>query len=439
MSRRVLVVDDDPGIRIALVTLLEDLGCEVVEAANGREALDVLSRQPVELVLTDLRMPVLDGMSLLEEVRKGKSSPAVVVITAHGSERAAVRAMKAGAIDYFSKPFDADEIALVVGRCLDLTELRTSHGRLEAGRHLGRFMVFESEAMFDVAERVARLSGRDPSVLITGETGVGKELVARALVETSSRSDGPFVVVNAATLTDELAASELFGHRKGAYTGAIDHSEGLFRAAHGGTLFLDEVGDLRPIAQAALLRVLQERTVRPVGETAEIPVDVRVIAATHRDLSSEGGFRQDLYFRLSVIGINVPPLRERLDDVAVLARHFADLACKRYRLPRMALSDSVLQTLERMPWPGNVRQMEHVMESLVALSDGETVDTSVLERARTSVEEATGGMREQVARLERNLIRAALVHSGGNRSAAARELDISRVSLLDKIKKHGLL
>ena len=320
-AARALVVDDDPGVRYTLREILESEGLEVEEAADGAEALARLDAAPAPLVLTDLRMPRLDGMALLRALAGRPHAPRVVLITAHGSERQAVEAMKAGAYDYFRKPFETEELLAVVRRAVEAVRLSLENERLAGEVALARTMVFASDAMRRLAVLVARVAPRDVTVLVTGESGTGKERVAEAIVQASPRASRPFVRFNCAALTPELAEAELFGHARGAFTGAVRARPGLFGEADGGTLLLDEIGELAPPLQAKLLRVLQEGEVRPVGEERARRVDVRVIASTHRDLGAlvrAGTFREDLYYRLEVVALRIPPLRERPEDVPCL-------------------------------------------------------------------------------------------------------------------------
>ncbi|NMC70012.1 MAG: sigma-54-dependent Fis family transcriptional regulator [Myxococcales bacterium] len=437
----VLVVDDEPGVRYTLRAILEDQGWTVEEAADGLEALDRIRRGGVDLVLTDLRMPRLDGMQLLAELSSLPAAPRAVVITAHGSERHAVEAMKHGALDYFAKPFDADEIVRVVRRSIEQLRLADENRRLRARLALGRTMVFESPAMARVAELVERVAGRDVTVLLTGESGTGKELVARAIVRASPRAERPYVRFNCAALPRELAEAELFGHARGAFTGAVRSRAGLFREADGGTLLLDEIGELDPATQGALLRVLQEREVRPVGEDRPVRVDVRVLAATHHDLARDveaGRFRKDLFYRLDVVSIRVPPLRERPEDIAPLAEHFARRFGDRFGLEAPRLSPRVLDRLRRHDWPGNVRELEHVVERLVALAAGPEIDDDPFAGDAAADPTVGPGLRERVAAFERGLVAEAMARCQGNQSEAARQLGISRVTLIDKLKRHGL-
>jgi DNA-binding NtrC family response regulator len=449
LTPRVLVVDDDPGVRYTLREILASDGIEVEEAADGAEALVRFDASPVPLVITDLRMPRMDGMELLGRLLARAPAPRVVLITAHGSERQAVEAMKAGAWDYFRKPFENEELLAVVRRALEAVRLTAENERLTGELALSGSMVFASEAMRRLAQLVARVAPRDVTVLVTGESGTGKERVAEALWRASRRADRSFVRFNCAALVPELAEAELFGHARGAFTGAVRARPGLFGEADGGTILLDEVGELAPGAQAKLLRVLQDGEVRPVGEDRPRRVDVRVLAATHRhlpELVAKGAFREDLFYRLNVVTLRVPPLRERPEDVPVLARLFLRRFATRFGVSEAPLTDVLLARLARHPWPGNVRELEHAVESLVALSPDGELDLDLLTRA-AAVPETPGacegeapalGLRPRVEAYERGLVVAALRAAKGNRSEAARQLGISRVTLHDKLRKYGL-
>ncbi len=440
MSGSVLVVDDDDGVRFMLRELLEEEGLRVAEAADGLRALEVLAQTPYDLVVSDLRMPKLDGLGLLSRIQQlPEPRPQVIVITAHGSERHAVEAMKLGALDYFRKPFDVDAVLPVVRRALGSVKLARENTRLHGEVTLLRSLVFVSAAMSRLAELVTRVAPRDVTVLITGESGTGKERIAEALVRASKRADTPFVRFNCAALTEELAEAELFGHSKGAFTGATRARPGLFREADGGTLFLDEVGELGAAVQAKLLRVLQEGEVRPVGEEKSIKVDVRLLAATHRDLTAEvkaGRFREDLLYRLKVVHLHVPALRERPEDIAVLARHFFARASRSFGVPAIAPTPAHLERLVAWPWPGNVRELENVIEGAIALSADGTVDLAMLPSEVSSAEPAHAGLKEKVEALERGLIFAAMDAAKGNVSEAARQLRIGRATLHDKLAKY---
>jgi two-component system response regulator HydG len=444
VTARVLVVDDDPGVRYTLREILESEGLEVAEAGDGVEALERLAERPAPLVITDLRMPRLDGRGLLAELATRAPGTRVVLITAHGSERDAVEAIKAGAYDYFKKPFETEELLAVVRRAVEAVRLRDENERLAGELALSRTMVFGSESMRSLARLVARVAPKDITVLITGESGTGKERVAEALVRASPRAEKPFVRFNCAALSPELAEAELFGHARGAFTGAVRSRPGLFGEADGGTILLDEVGELAASAQAKLLRVLQEGEVRPVGEEKSRTVDVRVLAATHRDLEAEvkaGRFREDLFYRLNVVRLHVPPLRERPDDVVLLARHFLDRFATRFGLEGLRVPEALLDRLRAHAWPGNVRELENALESLVALSPPEGLDLSLLPFGRGEAAPAEDGplsLKQRVEAYERGLVYEALRAALGNRSEAARRLGISRVTLHDKLKKYGL-
>jgi two-component system response regulator HydG len=436
----VLVVDDDPSVRYALRAILEDDGdVTVCEAADGAEALKIVGARAVELVITDLRMPHMGGLDLLEALGGIADAPRAIVITAHGSERAAVDAMKKGALDYFAKPFDPDEVMHVVRRCLRTFVLERDNERLTAELALSRTMVFRSEAMRRVAALVQRVAARDVTVLITGESGTGKELVARAIVEASTRADRPYVRFNCAALPRELAEAELFGHSRGAFTGATTARRGLFREADGGTLLLDEVGDLDPQVQGSLLRVLQEREVRPVGEDRATPIDTRVLCATNRDLEADvaaGRFRQDLLYRLNVVDVHVPPLRERSADIGPLAHHFCARYAQRFGVPDRRLSEPLVARWTSRAWPGNVRELEHAVERLVALSTETVVDDADLEAQPPSDDPIT--LKDRLAAVERGFIIEELQRSRGNYSETARRLGVSRPTLYEKLRRYGL-
>ncbi len=447
---RALVVDDDDGVRYTLSGILSDHDVHVTEAASAEAALTTLQTtvEPFHLVITDLRMPGKSGLDLLSEVSALPAAPRVILITAHGSERVAVEAMKRGAYDYFRKPFEMDELMAVVDRALETVRLEVENERLASALTLSQTMVFASEPMQRLAVLVHRVAPRDVTVLIRGESGTGKERVADAIVRASKRAAKPFVRFNCAALTPQLAEAELFGHVKGAFTGAHRSRPGLFREASEGTILLDEVGELDPATQAKLLRVLQEREVRPVGEEQAITIDVRVIAATHRDLAqcvAEGTFREDLYYRLRVVELEVPPLRDRTEDIAPLARHFLDEYARRFEVGTIKEPPDLIDRLMTMPWPGNVRELENAIESLVALSDEGELDLTTLPPSggvvtipRVETADTAAGLRQRVDAFERELLQQALDAADGNRSEAARALGIGRATLHDKLRKHGL-
>jgi two-component system response regulator HydG len=465
MAFRALVVDDDSAVRYTVRGILEHAKLQVDDAVDGVEGLERVESNNYELVVTDIQMPRMDGLELLKRIRERPApQPKVIVMTAHGSERHAVEAIKAGAFDYFRKPFEIDEMMAVVRRATESVRLNAEVERLSGELNLSRSLIFSSPAMSKLAVLVQRIAPRDVTVLLTGESGTGKERVADALVAASGRADKPFVRFNCAALTAELAEAELFGHTKGAFTGAVKARPGLFREADGGTILLDEIGELPAGIQAKLLRVLQEGEVRPVGEDQPVKIDVRIIAATHRDLmqmASEGRFREDLYYRFKVVHLRIPPLRERPEDIPLLARHFLGEFSRRFGVGPFKLTPSLLERLNAYSWPGNVRELENALESLVALSQGSELDLSLLPQplpapAATPAATATaaapvttptvapadgGAQMDLKARMdayERGMIVAALEAAHGNRSLTARNLGINRATLHGKLRKYGL-
>jgi two-component system response regulator HydG len=459
MPFRALVVDDDSMVRYTVRGILEHAKLEVVEAEDGVEGLEKLEAGGIDLVVSDIQMPRMDGLELLRKIQLRPSPPKVIMITARGSERIAVETIKAGAFDYFTKPFAVEEMVAVVARATESVRLNAEVERLSGELALARALIFASPAMSKLAVLVQRVAARDVTVLLHGESGTGKERVADALVSASQRASKPFLRFNCAALTAELAEAELFGHSKGAFTGAVKSRLGLFREANGGTILLDEIGELPAQIQAKLLRVLQEGEVRPVGEDQAVKVDVRIIAATHRDLrqmAAEGRFREDLFYRLNVVQLRVPPLRERPEDIPVLARHFLSEFSRRFGAGPFKLTPSFLERLNTYPWRGNVRELENAIESLVALSQGSELDLSLLPeaaqpKARTETAAAASepvvatdpapaqiDLKARVDAYERGLIVAALEAAHGSRTNAARNLGINRATLHGKLRKYGL-
>jgi len=440
---KVLLVDDEPGVLYTLREVLEERGHEVVSARSGAEALEVADG--VETVLTDLAMPGMDGLELLAALRQRDPGLPVLLLTAQGSERVAVLAMKAGAWDYLTKPFDIDEVAIAVERALETRQLRHHNRWLEAERAIGRRVVAESPAMRRLYEAVERVARRDVTVLVRGETGTGKELVGALLHAHSPRAARPLVRFNCAAIPGELAEAELFGHARGAFTGAAAARRGFFAEADGGTLVLDEIGELSLAIQPKLLRALQEGEIQPVGSGRIEKVDVRVVACTNRDLAAEsraGRFREDLFFRLAVVEIVVPPLRDRREDIPALAAELARRTAEKFALPSLRLSDALVERLKTADWPGNVRQLDNAIARLAALSDGGELDVRDLDAsgalAGTDAPPDGTSLKAQVEAFERSLVARTLDATGGNQSEAARRLGTSRVTLLDKIRKYGL-
>ncbi|HEY5956145.1 MAG TPA: sigma-54 dependent transcriptional regulator [Polyangiaceae bacterium] len=444
MKPRALVVDDDKAVRYTLRGFLEDEGIEVQEAPDGEAALTCLAQQSFDLVISDLRMPKVDGMELLRRSQSLTPRPRIVLVTAHGSERHAVEAMKLGALDYFRKPFNEQEIVGVVRRAIGTIELEQENEQLRGAVNLLHSLVFASPAMAELAVLIQRIAPRNVTVLITGESGTGKERVAEAIVRASARVEKRFVRFNCAALAPELAEAELFGHARGAFTGAVRSRSGLFREADGGTLLLDEVAELSAETQAKLLRVIQCGEVRPVGEDHTYRVDVRLLAATHRDLGSlitSGRFREDLFYRLNVATLRVPPLRERPEDIPVLARHFLAQATARFGLPPVEIDSHLMEQLKAYAWPGNVRELQNSIERAAVMSADGTLDAAFFPDPTLPAPELALPMKfkERVMAYERSLIATALDAAKGNQSEAARLLDLSRATLQDKMRKHGFV
>ena len=450
---RVLVVEDEAAMRLALCGLLKRAGHDVAVASDAAEALRALDAEAFDLVITDLALGAAgSGMDVLGAAREGQRETPVIVITAQGSEKVAVQAMKAGAAHYVPKPFDNDELRLVIARELERTRLAREHRllreRVARERGLGA-MIGGGAAMRAVFDMITRVAETDLGVLVRGESGTGKELVAEALHERSVRSARPFVAVNCAAIGKELVESELFGHEKGAFTGADARRIGRFEAAAGGTIFLDEVGDMPAATQAKVLRVLESRVFERVGSTQPIRADARVIAATHRDLETdvrEGRFREDLYYRLKVIEIAVPPLRERAEDIPALAAHFGERIAKQLgRAPR-PWSDAATRALCRHTWPGNVRELRHVVEQASVLAVGETIEAEDLRLGAHGPAAHSQGAhvlfadakRAAIEHFERTWLSAALEAHEGNVSRTAASIGIARQSLQQKLKELGL-
>ena len=448
-----LVVDDEENMVHVLTTLLAQEGFGVAAARTGEEALERIRSEVVDLVLLDVRLPGRDGLEVLEAVKAQRPDCGVLMMTAFGSIESAVAALRAGADDYLVKPFRAEEVLRRIQAVLERQGLRREVRRLrrEVGTRYGfGNLLGRSPAMRALLGQLEQVAATRSTVLLMGESGTGKELAARALHYNSDRAERPFVVIDCAAIPETLQESELFGHTRGAFTGAVAAKRGLFEEAHGGTLLLDEVGDLSAATQAKLLRVLQEGTIRRLGDTRTIQVDVRIIAATNRDLPAEvraGRFREDLFFRLNVLPLRLPPLRERPEDIPLLTEHFLRRFAAETGRPVRQIAPPALDCLMAYRWPGNVRELEHAIERAVLLSQGETLEVGDLPPAvqgggGQGVEEAPLSLREAVARLnadlERGLIRRALARTGGNRTEAAALLGISRRALLYKLKEYGI-
>ena len=455
MSARILVVEDEHAIRLALKGLLRREGFEVELAEDGEVAEKKLAAEAFDLVITDLALGRgANGMDVLRAAKRERPETGVVMITAHGSEKIAVEAMKSGADDYVPKPFDNDELRVVVARVLDRHRLERENRLLreQLQRDYGFDQLIGSgAAMRRVFETIQKVAETDLSVLIRGESGTGKELVAQALHATSSRRARPFVAVNCAAINRELVESELFGHEKGAFTGADRRRIGRFEAAEGGTIFLDEIGDMAPETQAKVLRVLEERKLERVGSTETIDVDVRVVSATHRDLEEEveaGRFREDLYYRLRVVETWLPPLRERIEDLPALAERFLGQVADRLDREKKTLGEAALARLSRHDWPGNVRELRNVLERAAVLASGREIgeEDLQLETSGSSPEPAAPGLdmpfseakRQTVESFERRYLSEALRENEGNVSRTANAIGMVRQSLQQKIRELGL-
>ncbi len=446
---RILVVDDQKNMRATTALMLAHQGFEVEEAAGGEAALARLPSGGFDLVLTDLKMEPVDGLGVIKRALELSPGVQVVVMTAYGTIDSAVEAMRLGAADYVAKPFEQEELLIRLDRALERRRLIREVGAW-AGEFHERFglrnIVGRSAAMRDLLVKVGRVAASDATVLVTGESGTGKELVARAIHAGSPRSARPFVAVNCAAITETLLESELFGHAKGAFTGAVKARHGLFEEADGGTLFIDEIAETSPGFQAKLLRALQEGEIRRVGENSNIRVDVRVIAATNRDLRreiAEKRFREDLFYRLSVVPLWVPPLRDRADDIPLLAQHFIERYNARAGTAR-ALTDGAVARLVAHPFPGNVRELENAVEQAAALAESDLLgpEDFPLDGARTGRAEApadeSGPLALVVDAAERRAIEAAILRHSADLLAVARELAISPTTLWRKMKKLGL-
>ncbi|MBN2644469.1 MAG: sigma-54-dependent Fis family transcriptional regulator [Desulfuromonadaceae bacterium] len=452
-SVRILIIDDEASLRHLLTTILTDDGYRCDEAADGKTALTKLAMEHYDLILSDIRMPGMDGLALMEQALKRDSTLALVMMSAYGSIDTAIDCVKQGAYDYIAKPFRPDDLLLTVKKALERRRLQHENQRLrrKLQQRDERTIISSDPAMQEILTKVDRLAAVASPVLICGETGTGKELIARALHARGPRTAKPFVPVNCSAISPSLIESELFGHAKGAFTGADRSRPGLFSAADGGTLFLDEIGELPLEVQPKLLRVLQENEIRPVGETRTQPVDVRIVTATARDLKqavADGTFREDLYYRLAVVELDVPPLRRRPDDIAQLSQHFLSRIARREHRTTPQLTERALGCLQHHPWAGNVRELENLMEKIMIFHHAPLLDCPDLPpelsrsggpcpSARPIVSEDLS-LKKAVAQLERHHILAALERCDGNRTQAAKLLEISLRALHYKIREYGL-
>ncbi len=444
----ILLIDDDQSLRRVIEFSLAEQGYGVRTAATGEEGLALFERERFDAVITDITMPGMSGIEVLMKVHADAPSMPVIVITAYGTVESAVEAMKQGAYDYITKPFNRDELRITLERALRMQRLEQENTELRAAvldRYRFDGIIGTSEKLREVLDLGGRVAGSDATVLVTGESGTGKELLAKGIHYASERRDGPFVAVNCAAIPEALIESELFGHMKGSFTGAVRDKEGKFELASGGTIFLDEVGDLRVDLQAKILRALQERSVDRVGGSKPVPVDVRVIAATNKDLEravKDGAFREDLYYRLSVVTLHMPPLRERKEDIPLLVEFFVR---KYNKAAGVAVAPEALAALIAYGWPGNVRELENVIERASVLKRGEVISVGDMPEKitrRTGVVSdiilnlPEGGL--SLEELEKNLIIKALEKHKGNQTRAAEYLRITRPTLIYRMEKYGL-
>lgn len=452
-SAHILVVDDDAAHRTMLRTLLRSWGAAADEAGDGAEAIELCRKAPYDLILMDVLMPNVDGISALQAIKSYNPSIPILIMTAYSRVESAVEAVKAGAYDYLSKPLDFENLRLTISRALDHAALKHENQALK--EQLKGFdsggIIGSSSAMRSLLEMLAMVAPSDATVLISGESGTGKELIARAIHGNSPRADRPFVAVNCAALSENLLESELFGHEKGAFTGAEKTRDGHFAHADTGTLFLDEIGEISAAMQVKLLRVIQEREFLRVGGRQSIHVDVRLVAATNKNLAAEveaGRFRQDLYFRLNVVTLDMPPLRGRVEDIPLLAAAFLERFSKKNSKPIKGFTPTAMDCLLKYPWPGNVRELENVVERAVVLLLGEYVSERelppvVIEAVLKSSGSAAAGDGANLAglsldELEKRAILATLDLCGGNKSEAARRLGVTRKTLHSKLARYGL-
>ncbi len=450
-QKRILAVDDEPSMRRLLEISLRQAGYQPVVAENGQAALTILRNDNIDLVVSDLHMPVMDGLKLLEALRAENIETPVIIVTAQGEIASAVQAMKLGASDYILRPFDLETLEIAISRALSVTRLKIENQFLRnEAEQIGKSLIGESPAIRKVHQAISQVAAEKATVLIAGETGTGKELVARAIHQQSQRKNALFVAVNCAAIPSEMLESELFGHERGAFTGAVKERIGKFELADGGTLFLDEVTEMPIALQAKLLRALQEGTIERLGSNRQLNVDIRVVAATNRDpmqAIKEGKLREDLYYRLNVFRIDLPPLRDRLSDIKMLAMHFL-------KKRNTEIDESATQLLENYAWPGNIRELENVLERAAIVCGGQTihaqnlpVDMLAKNATETQLASSSNNLTSQnqpvslpdaVQALEIRLITEALKQANDNKSRAAKLLDISERTLWYKLSRYHL-
>jgi DNA-binding NtrC family response regulator len=450
----ILIIDDEKSLLDLLRVVFKKEGYEVKTAASAAGGFEILAKEEIDLVVTDIKMPGADGMDILRYARENLPDLPVILITAYGSIAQAVEALKAGALDYVVKPFDVEELKIIVGRGLASRRLKQENLLLKRDlkeRYSFEQMIGKSRPMQDIYTLIEKIASTDSTVLITGESGTGKEMAARAVHLQGARRDHPFVSINCAALPENLLESELFGHVRGSFTGAVSDKKGMFELAQRGTLFLDEVGEMSPWTQVKLLRALQERKVRRVGGSDEVPVDVRIIAATNQDLKKriqEAKFREELFYRLNVISVDMPPLRKRVEDIPILISHFLQKYCDKMGKKPKRFTPEVVGLLESYPWPGNIRELENVVERIVAIEDRETVTASCLpqeilspQKKRLETQElfAPGfSLTQYLDEITKKYIQEALTLSGGSLQKAAPILGLSYRTIRYLIGKYDL-
>jgi len=454
-ATKILLIEDDQGSREALLILLKVSGFAIKGCSNGQEGLRLLTGERFDIVISDLFLPDLNGIEILTQVKRDSPRTEVILITGHASAETAVKAMKEGAFDYITKPLNIDELRIIVDKAVEKGQLLSENVYLKKqlqDKYEFANIIGDSQAMQQLFSRMKRIIKTDSTVLILGESGTGKELVAKAIHFNGSRKDKPFVAVNCSAIPENLLESELFGHAKGSFTGAIKEKIGKFEAANLGTIFLDEIGTLPMHLQTKLLRVLQEQEIERVGSNRQIKLDVRVISATNVNLEEEvkrGNFREDLFYRLNVIPVLIPPLRERTEDILPLTRHFLEKNCRAMQRSSMHLEKEALEALEAYPWNGNVRELENIMERVVALTEGDLITLRDLpsniaksylewEGSPISVTPQGINMVQTINEIEKKMIAEALQLAGGVKARAALMLSINRTTLVEKMRRLGI-
>ena len=450
-DNNILVIDDEAAQRDVLTGYLKKKGYKIFSASSGQEGIEITKNNPVDIILSDFKMPDLNGIEVLELIKEINPEISFVIVTAYGTVENAVKAMRLGAFDYISKPVDLDELDLMIDRIIEHKNLKSENQLLKSQlqeKYKISSIVSQSQKMEEIINIAARVAESKATVLLTGENGTGKEVLGKAIHFMSSRKGSPFIAVNVPALTETLLESELFGHEKGAFTGADKMKKGRFEIAHGGTIFLDEVGDIPPSIQVKLLRVLQEHQFERVGGTDKIDVDVRIIAATNKDLDQkikEGTFREDLYYRLNVVSIKIPPLRERKEDILPMIESFIQKYCKENKKELLEISKDSVDVLVKYNYPGNVRELENIIERAVVLTRGKLITLNDLpmnikgfKEEKTLAVLGEGTLTDQVEALEKQLIYDALQESSGNQTKAGKLLGLTERNLRYKLKKYNI-